>query len=80
MGCNGGLVVQGERWTNGNKGSGPNRDTGGAFTNAVGTQGPFRGCKASLYDGGHRVPFIVAGPGVPKVLQSTLSYSIELEL
>ena len=38
----------------------------GAFDNAVGTQGPFRGCKASLYDGGHRVPFIVSGPGVPK--------------
>ncbi len=37
----------------------------GAFDNAVGSQGPFRGAKASLYEGGHRVPFIVAGPGVP---------------
>lgn len=38
----------------------------GEFDNAVGTQGPFRGCKASSYEGGHRVPFIVSGPGVPK--------------
>lgn len=37
-----------------------------AFDNAVGTQGPFRGAKASLYEGGHRVPFIITGPGVPK--------------
>ena len=37
-----------------------------AFDNAVGTQGPFRGAKASLYDGGHRVPFIITGPGVPR--------------
>ena len=58
--------AQGERWTDNKGGSGPNRDTSGAFSNAVGTQGPFRGCKASLYDGGHRVPFIVSGPGVPK--------------
>ena len=40
--------AQGERWTSNNGGSGPNGDTSGAFTNAVGTQGPFRGCKASL--------------------------------
>ena len=52
--------AQGERWTSNQGGSGPNGDTSGAFTNAVGTQGPFRGCKASLYDGGHRVPFIVS--------------------
>mmetsp|Transcript_24273 Transcript_24273/g.72478 ORF Transcript_24273/g.72478 Transcript_24273/m.72478 type:complete len:560 (-) Transcript_24273:1121-2800(-) len=58
--------AQAERWTNNAGGSGPNRDTGGAFSNAVGTQGPFRGCKASLYEGGHRVPFIISGPGVPK--------------
>jgi len=58
--------AQAERWTNGAGGSGPDGTTSGAFTNAVGTQGPFRGCKASLYDGGHRVPFIVTGPGVPK--------------
>lgn len=58
--------AQAERWTNNQGGSGPNRDTSGAFSNAVGTQGPFRGCKASLYDGGHRVPFIVNGPGIPK--------------
>lgn len=38
----------------------------GSFDNAVGTQGPFRGAKASLYEGGHRVPFIVSGPGVSK--------------
>lgn len=58
--------AQGERWTDGKAGSGPDGTTGGAFSNAVGTQGPFRGTKASLYDGGHRVPFIVMGPGVPK--------------
>lgn len=49
--------AQGNKWTN---------TQPGAFDNAVGTQGPFRGCKASLYDGGHRVPFIVSGPGVPR--------------
>ena len=50
--------AQANKWTNSkNK---------GAFDNAVGTQGPFRGCKGSLYDGGHRVPFIMTGPGVPK--------------
>lgn len=67
--------AQGERWTSNAGGSGPNRDTSGAFSNAVGTQGPFRGCKASLYEGGHRVPFIVSGPGVPKgrIDHSTLS-------
>ena len=58
--------AQSERWTNNQGGSGPDGTTSGAFTNAVGTQGPFRGCKASLYDGGHRVPFIITGPGVPK--------------
>ena len=58
--------AQGERWTNNKGGSGPDGTTSGAFSIAVGTQGPFRGCKASLYDGGHRVPFIVSGPGVPK--------------
>ena len=57
--------AQAERWTSNQGGSGPDGDTSGAFTNAVGTQGPFRGCKASLYDAGHRVPFIVTGPGVP---------------
>eukprot|EP00045_Choanoeca_perplexa_P018317 m.286946 g.286946 ORF g.286946 m.286946 type:complete len:427 (+) comp17781_c0_seq14:315-1595(+) len=35
----------------------------GTMDSAVGVQGPFRGSKASLYDGGHRVPFIVSWPG-----------------
>lgn len=48
--------AQSQKWNSGH----------GAFDNAIGTQGPFRGSKASLYDGGHRVPFIVTGPGVPK--------------
>ena len=29
----------------------------------AGTQGPFRGSKASSWDGGHRVPFIIRWPG-----------------
>ena len=58
--------AQSERWTNNQGGSGPDGKTSGAFSNAVGVQGPFRGCKASLYEGGHRVPFIVSGPDVPK--------------
>jgi len=48
--------AQGNKWTS---------KSPGAFDNAVGVQGPFRGCKASLYDGGHRVNWIVRGPGVP---------------
>ena len=43
--------AQGERWTSNRGGSGPGGDTSGAFTNAVGMNGPFRGTKASLYDG-----------------------------
>eukprot|EP01047_Picozoa_sp_COSAG01_P103479 COSAG01_NODE_32939_length_573_cov_0.518987_1_plen_94_part_10 len=38
--------AQAERWTSNRGGSGPHGDTSGAFSNAVGTQGPFRGCKA----------------------------------
>jgi len=37
---------------------------GGMNTGAVGRTGPFRGHKISLYEGGHRVPFIVTGPNV----------------
>ena len=37
---------------------------GGMNLGAVGKNGPFRGHKSSLYEGGHRVPFIVTGPGV----------------
>lgn len=33
------------------------------YANAVGTTGPFRGRKRSLYDGGVRMPFIIAHPG-----------------
>jgi arylsulfatase A-like enzyme len=33
------------------------------FTNGVASANPFRGRKRSLYDGGIRLPFIVAFPG-----------------
>lgn len=50
--------AQSRTWTKGGTG----RLTG-VMDSAIGVQGPFRGCKASLYDGGHRVPFIVSWPG-----------------
>lgn len=34
-----------------------------SYPNSVGTTGPFRGQKRSLYDGGVRMPFIMAWPG-----------------
>ncbi|WP_406697631.1 sulfatase-like hydrolase/transferase [Singulisphaera sp. Ch08] len=36
-----------------------------ASHSGVGSPGPFRGRKRSLYEGGVRLPFIVRGPGVP---------------
>ena len=38
---------------------------GGSFlVGSAGVVGPFRGHKLSLYEGGHRIPFIITGPGV----------------
>ncbi|XP_065181104.1 arylsulfatase G-like [Sycon ciliatum] len=34
------------------------------YFNSVGSAGPFRGQKRSIYEGGHRVPFIARYPGV----------------
>ena len=36
----------------------------GMSLTSQGVTGPFRGKKASLYEGGQRVPFIITGPGV----------------
>ena len=33
---------------------------------SVGVTGPFRGNKLSLYEGGHRLPFIITGPGIAR--------------
>eukprot|EP01060_Flectonema_neradi_P013995 TRINITY_DN20709_c0_g1_i1.p1 TRINITY_DN20709_c0_g1~~TRINITY_DN20709_c0_g1_i1.p1 ORF type:complete len:531 (+),score=90.16 TRINITY_DN20709_c0_g1_i1:67-1593(+) len=57
--------AQSRTWTSGK---------GGVMDNAIGTQGPFRGCKGSLYDGGHRVPFIARWPG--KVPANRVDHSL----
>ena len=46
----------------------------------AGTQGPFRGSKASTWEGGHRVPFIVRWPGqVPEgVIRQAIATNMDL--
>lgn len=46
----------------------------GVFDNAVGSAGPFCGNKASLYEGGQRVPFIASWPG--QIPQGRIDHSL----
>lgn len=39
---------------------------GSMLMGSVGVTGPFRGNKLSLYEGGHRLPFIITGPGIAR--------------
>ena len=43
-----------------------------------GDNGRLRGAKGSLWEGGHRVPLIVAGPGVPQGESAALALSMDL--
>ena len=52
--------------------NGPEEPT--VYFNAVGSAGPFRGRKRSLYEGGHRLPFIVRWPG--KIPANKVDHSI----
>lgn len=49
----------------GDNGPGTQRSPQSSF-NAFGSTGPFRGNKATVYEGGLRVPFIASGPGFAK--------------
>ena len=60
--------------------NGPARDAVRASHHSVGSAGPFRGLKDSLYEGGIRVPFIAAMPGTiaPGIVNSSVLCSVDL--